>query len=83
LVKNLIENHQLLITIEEGALGGFGSAVSEFLLNENLLDSGKCKLRTLFMKDEFIEQNSQKNMQIEAGLGADKIVEIVEELGIV
>lgn len=83
LVKNLIENHQLLITIEEGALGGFGSAVSEFLLNEGLLDSANCKLRTLFMKDEFIEQNSQKAMQIEAGIGADKIVEIVKELGIV
>jgi 1-deoxy-D-xylulose-5-phosphate synthase len=83
LVKKLAQNHELLITIEEGALGGFGSAVSEFLLNENLLDSRNCKLRTLFMKDEFIEQNSQKNMQIEAGIGADKIVEIVEELKIV
>lgn len=82
LVKNLIENHQLLITIEEGALGGFGSAVAEFLLNENLLDSANCKLRTLFMKDEFIEQNSQKAMQIEAGIGADSIVKIVRELKI-
>ncbi len=83
LVKNLIENHQLLITIEEGALGGFGSAVSEFLLREGLLDSANCKLRTLFMKDEFIEQNSQKAMQIEAGIGANSIVKIVEGLKIV
>ncbi len=35
------------------------------------------------MKDEFIEQNSQKNMQIEAGIGGDAIVKIVEELKIV
>lgn len=83
LVKGLIENHQLLITIEEGALGGFGSAVSEFLLNAGWLDRNNCKLRTLFMKDEFIEQNSQKNMQIEAGIGGDAIVKIVEELKIV
>jgi 1-deoxy-D-xylulose-5-phosphate synthase len=80
LVLDLVKNHQLLITIEEGAIGGFGSLISNFLLQEGALDDSKCKLRTLFMKDEFIEQNSQKNMQIEAGIGANAIVDLVEKL---
>lgn len=82
LVTNLVKNHQLLITIEEGAIGGFGSIISNFLLKEGTLDDAKCKLRTLFMKDKFIEQNSQRNMQIEAGLGANSIIELVEKLKI-
>jgi 1-deoxy-D-xylulose-5-phosphate synthase len=77
LVRNLAQNHELLITIEEGAIGGFGSIVGQFLSEEALLDSGKCKFRSLFMKDQFIEQNSQKEMQEEAGIGAKKIVELV------
>ena len=79
LVKNLAQTHELLITIEEGALGGFGSLVGQFLSEEGLLDSGKCKFRSLFMKDQFIEQNSQKEMQNQSGLGAAKIVEVVLE----
>jgi 1-deoxy-D-xylulose-5-phosphate synthase len=82
LVKNLAQNHEVLITIEEGAIGGFGSLVGQFLLESGLLDSGKCKFRSLFMKDEFIEQNSQSKMQEEAGLGADQIVELVNKLTI-
>lgn len=80
LVKELAKNHEAIITIEEGAIGGFGSAVGQFLLTSGLLDSGKLKFRSLFMKDEFIEQNSQSKMQDEAGIGADSIVELVRRL---
>jgi 1-deoxy-D-xylulose-5-phosphate synthase len=80
LVKELAKNHELLITIEEGAIGGFGSVVSQFLLSNGLLDSGKLKFRSLFMKDEFIEQNSQNKMQDEAWIGADALLELVQKL---
>jgi len=80
LVTELAKNHELLITIEEGAIGGFGSAISQFLLSNGLLDTGKLKFRSLFMKDEFIEQNSQSKMQDEAGIGVDAVVEVVQKL---
>jgi 1-deoxy-D-xylulose-5-phosphate synthase len=79
-LRELVKSHELLITIEEGAMGGFGSAVAQFLHEEALLDDGKCKFRSMVMKDEFIEHNSQAAMQIEAGLGADSIVGLVRKL---
>ncbi len=80
LVKDLAKNHQALITIEEGAIGGFGSVISQFLLENGFLDQTNFKFRSLFMKDEFIDHNSQKEMQKEAGIGADSIVELVQKL---
>jgi len=80
LLRDLAKNHELLISIEEGALGGFGSMVAQFLLSSNLLDAKNFKFRSLFMKDEFIEQNSQSKMQQEAGIGADALVAQVSEL---
>lgn len=80
LVKNLAKNHEVLITIEEGAIGGFGSVIAQFLLNEGLMDQKNFKFRSLFMKDEFIEHNSQSKMQDEAGIGVGAVVELVEKL---
>ncbi len=80
LVRDLAKNHEFLISIEEGALGGFGSAVSQFLLSSGLLDQKNFKFRALFMKDEFIEQNSQKKMQEEAGLGTKAIVDLIKRI---
>ena len=79
-LRELVKTHELLITIEEGAMGGFGSAVAQFLHEEGLLDDGKCKFRSMVMKDEFIEHNSQAAMQIEAGLGAEAIVLLVRKV---
>lgn len=79
LIKKLAQNNELLITVEEGALGGFGSAVAQFLLMSGLLD-GKLKFRSLFMKDEFIEQNSIAKMQEQAGIDADMIYKIAKQL---
>lgn len=76
LIVDLVKNHQKLITIEEGVIGGFGSAVTQFLLNNNYLDDGKCKFRSLFMSDQFIEQNTINNMQDQAGIGVNAIVEV-------
>jgi 1-deoxy-D-xylulose-5-phosphate synthase len=80
LVKNLIKNHELLITIEEGAIGGFGSAVSQFLLSLGLMDDKNFKFRSLFMADKFIEQNSQSAMQSESGIGSEAIINLVKKL---
>ncbi len=80
LVKNLAQNHEILITIEEGAIGGFGSVVTQFLLNQNMLERPGFKFRALFMKDEFIEQNSVQKMQEQAGISSQEILRLVSEL---
>ncbi|MDX2083272.1 MAG: 1-deoxy-D-xylulose-5-phosphate synthase, partial [Rickettsiales bacterium] len=80
LFKELAQSHEALITIEEGAIGGFGSAVAQFLLQLGFLDSGKLKFRSLFMADKFVEQNKVEAMQAEAGIGVDDIVEVVKNL---
>ncbi len=79
LFSEIAKTHDLIITIEEGAIGGFGSAVSQFLLSKGLLD-GKCKFRSLVMADKFIEQNKVETMQVEAGIGVKNIVETVISL---
>ena len=76
LVRELLANHELLVTVEEGSIGGFGSHVLDFAVNNNLL-SGKCKILTLHLPDIFIEQNTPQAMYDEAGLNAEQIVEKV------
>ncbi|MBM3579442.1 MAG: 1-deoxy-D-xylulose-5-phosphate synthase [Alphaproteobacteria bacterium] len=80
LITNLSKNHELLITIEEGAIGGFGSAVTQFLLNSGLMDQKNFKLRSLVMKDEFIEQNKVEVMQEQAGIGVESILKTMLDL---
>ncbi len=80
LVKNLAKNHKILITIEEGVIGGFGSAVTQFLLESGLMDQQDFKFRAMFMKDEFIEQNKIDVMREEVGLGVGDIVKMVSAL---
>lgn len=80
LITDLVKTHQVLATIEEGAIGGFGSAVVNFLHQNFLLDDGNCKFRSFFMDDKFIEQNSIENMRIDAGLGVDNIFEKISQI---
>ena len=54
LIEQLVLNHEVLITIEEGAIGGFGTQVLHFLARNNLLSTG-CKVRTMFLPDRFID----------------------------
>src|ERR1700687_2872972 len=56
LVRQLARHHEVLITLEEGSSGGFGSQVLQLLAREGLLDCG-LKVRTLTLPDRFIEQN--------------------------
>ena len=76
LVRQLASHHEVLITIEEGSVGGFGSHVLQFLAREGLLDRG-LKVRPLVLPDAFIEQNKPNLMYEEAGLNAGGIVATV------
>lgn len=80
LFTEIAKTHEAVITIEEGAIGGFGCAVSKFLQDAGLLDDGKCKFRQMVMADKFVEQNKVDVMQSEAGIGVLDIVEVVNKV---
>jgi len=73
LIAQLARTHEVLITIEEGAAGGFGSHVMQFLAWEGLLDKG-LKVRPMTLPDVFLDQDTPERMYAEAGLDADGIV---------
>ncbi len=79
MITNLALNHSALISIEEGAIGGFGSHVSNFLTENCLLD-GDLKFRAMFLKDKFIDQASPKEMYQAAGLDSQDIADKVLDL---
>ena len=76
LIRQLAQHHEVLITIEEGSVGGFGSHVLQFLSNEGLLDGG-LKARTLVMPDIFMDHASPATMYARAGLDRRGIVDTV------
>jgi 1-deoxy-D-xylulose-5-phosphate synthase len=69
LVLRLAREHEVLLSVEEGSVGGFGSHVLELLAREGLLDRG-LKFRPLVLPDRFIEQDTPANMYAQAGLDA-------------
>ncbi|MFD1942396.1 1-deoxy-D-xylulose-5-phosphate synthase [Paradevosia shaoguanensis] len=73
LIARIAREHQVVLTIEEGSIGGFGSHVATFLAQNGLLD-GKVKFRPLMIPDTFTEQASQDNMYAAAGLDRAGIV---------
>ncbi|OYW54342.1 MAG: 1-deoxy-D-xylulose-5-phosphate synthase [Hyphomicrobium sp. 32-62-53] len=73
MIRTLARNHEVLITIEEGSVGGFGSHVLEFLSAEGLLDQG-LKVRTMTLPDTFIDHDKPDVMYANAGLDAAAIV---------
>ena len=76
LVRQFARHHEVLITIEEGATGGFGAQVLHYLAREGLLDQG-LKVRTLTLPDGFIEHDKPQAMYERAGLNASGIVAAV------
>jgi 1-deoxy-D-xylulose-5-phosphate synthase len=73
LIARLAKEHDILITVEEGCVGGFGTQVFTFLANHGYLDHGlKCRMMTL--PDRMIDHNSQPAQLAEAGLDADGIL---------
>ncbi len=76
LIKTLATNHEVLVTIEEGSIGGFGSFVLHHLATEGLLDRG-LKVRPMVLPDIFIDQDKPAAMYDVARLNAPHIVETV------
>ena len=76
LIKSLAQNHEVLITIEEGSRGGFGSFVLHYLADEGLLDGG-LKIRSMVLPDTFIDHGKPDAMYEAAGLAANGIVATV------
>ncbi len=80
LVLDLAKSHEIFITVEEGSIGGFGSIITQFLLENGLFERQNFKFRAMFMADKFIEQNTISAMRDEAGISADKIVDLALKL---
>jgi 1-deoxy-D-xylulose-5-phosphate synthase len=76
LIKLLAQNHDVLVTVEEGSVGGFGSFVLQYLSDEGLLDRG-LKVRTKVMPDVFVDHGKPDVMYENAGLAASGIVATV------
>ena len=76
LIRRLAQNHEVLVTVEEGSIGGFGSHVLQFLAESGLLDRG-LKVRSLVLPDVFIEHGKPEQMYERAGLDAAGIVRTV------
>ncbi len=79
LIRRLAQRHEVLITIEEGSIGGFGSFVMQFLAEEGLLDGG-LKMRAMVLPDTFIDHDKPEKMYAQAGLDAKGIVGKVQEV---
>ena len=82
LILKLAADHEALITIEEGAVGGFGSHVAQLLAEEAVFDRG-LKFRSMVLPDVFIDQASPRDMYEMAALNASQIeAKVLEVMGI-
>ena len=78
LIIEIATNHEVLITIEEGSIGGFGSHVSQLLSERGVFDTG-LKFRSMILPDIFIDQDTPEKMYETAGLDSLSIFNKVEE----
>jgi 1-deoxy-D-xylulose-5-phosphate synthase len=76
LIRELAANHEVLVTIEEGSVGGFGSHVLQFLAEQGLLDRG-LRVRSKILPDVFIDHGKPEQLYEDAGLNASGIVQTV------
>jgi 1-deoxy-D-xylulose-5-phosphate synthase len=82
LVLRLARDHEVLVTVEEGAIGGFGTYVMQALAEHGMLDRGGLKVRMMVLPDTFIDQDSPNAMYAKAGLDSKGIVaKVFEALG--
>ena len=78
LIMEIASNHEVLISIEEGSIGGFGSHVMQFLSDRGIFDRG-LKFRSMILPDIFIDQDTPEKMYETAGLDSSSIANKVEE----
>ncbi|TKA95945.1 1-deoxy-D-xylulose-5-phosphate synthase [Cereibacter changlensis] len=82
LILRLARDHEALITIEEGSIGGFGSHVAQLLAEEGVFDGG-IKFRSMVLPDTFIDQASPEKMYQVAGMSAAEIeAKVLQTLGV-
>jgi len=79
LVESLARNHDLLVTVEEGSIGGFAAHVQQHLLETGLLDGAHARLRSMMLPDRFVDQGTPAGQLADAGLDAASIVAKVRE----
>jgi len=79
LVDRLATEHELLVTVEEGAVGGFAAHVQQHLLESGVLDSGHARLRAMMLPDRFVDQGTPSGQLADVALDAAAIVAKVRE----
>ena len=79
LILEVASNHEAIISIEEGSIGGFGSHVVQLLSNRGFFDKG-LKFRSMTLPDKFLDQDTPEQMYKKAGLDCDSIVEKAEDV---
>jgi len=80
LIRSLVDDHSILITIEEGSVGGFGDHVLHFLAKDGLLDDGNLKFRPMNLPDELFEAATQHEQYEMAKLNHPYITELLQGL---
>tara|TARA_B100000029_G_scaffold505492_1_gene586285 strand:- start:2059 stop:3975 length:1917 start_codon:yes stop_codon:yes gene_type:complete len=78
-IIELASNHEAIISIEEGSIGGFGSHVTRLLSDREFFDKG-LKFRSMFLPDIFLDQDTPEKMYQKAGLDCESIVEKIENV---
>ena len=73
LIRRLVRHHEVLVTIEEGAIGGFGTQVLHFLARADLFEAS-CRIKTMHMPDRFVPHATPKEQYADAGLTEKAIV---------
>ncbi|WP_244470316.1 1-deoxy-D-xylulose-5-phosphate synthase [Microvirga vignae] len=82
MILKLAREHEVLITVEEGSIGGFGSYVMQLLADKGALDRGTLKLRSMVLPDTYQDHDKPERMYAKAGLDAAGIVtKVFEALG--
>jgi 1-deoxy-D-xylulose-5-phosphate synthase len=77
IIKSLLKNHDIFITIEENSIGGFSSQVNDYLLNSI---RNTPKISNFFMKDEFIDQSDIGDQYLQSGISPELIVKRISNL---
>ncbi|MFH6786683.1 1-deoxy-D-xylulose-5-phosphate synthase [Methylobacterium sp. MA0201] len=78
LILDLAASHEVLVTLEEGSVGGFGAMVLHLLSSRGALDDGTVRVRTLTLPDSYQDHDTPERMYAQAGLDAPSIVKVVE-----
>ncbi|ACK83062.1 deoxyxylulose-5-phosphate synthase [Methylorubrum extorquens CM4] len=77
LIVDLAMSHEVLVTVEEGSVGGFGAMVLHLLTERGVLDTGRVRVRTLTLPDVYQDHDKPEKMYAEAGLDAEGILKAV------